>query len=179
MNLYKIYLNYKFAISDVEKYDGNVDYLSLNSETTSILKSFEFGWQTVESSVIPDITIIMSKLFCIDKKAANTLLSYLNGIVLTPISIGNKIFNSLSHIPILNRALDMKSSKVKYFSTGDIMEITRPVFKKQEYPNLFKIDEISGTFFCTHELKNIVEINNLTGISFEECKVKQKSWFGL
>lgn len=179
MKLYKVSCNYKYAFGDItETYDGT-DFISLSSETIDLLNKFRFDWQTNDSSIIPDITIIVSELLCFDEKAIKILLSLLNGVKFNPILIGDKNFNSLSNIHVLKNVLDLKSSKVKYFSTGDIMEITLPIFKKQKYPNLFRIDEIGGYFFCTEEFKRLIDINNLTGISFEECQVKSKSLFSL
>ena len=180
MKLYKVSCNYKYAFGDISvTYDSTTDFLSLNSETIDLLNKFGFDWQTNDSSIIPDVTIIVSELICLDEKAFNILRSLLTGIKFNPILIGKDDFKSLSNIPVLKNVLDLKHSKVKYFSTGDIMQISQPVFKTQDYPNLFKIEEIGGYFFCSEEFKRTIDFNNLKGISFEECRVKSKSWFSL
>lgn len=179
MKIYKISCDYKFALGDIVKSSQDVEFLSLDSETVDLLDKFNFDWSTNESSALPNITIIVSELFCLDEKSTKKLIQHLNGIHFNPILIGKERFTSLSNIPTMENVLDLKSSKVKLFSTGDIMEITHPVFKNQYYPNLFKIDEIGRQFYCSEELKNVIIFNNLTGIIFHECKVKSKSWFKL
>lgn len=177
MKLYKISFNSEYALADIVDSNKNVDSLSLNSETPELLQNFRYDWVTDDSSLTPNIAIIMSELFCVDKKALGTLSPFLSLLGQTEIIIGQVKFYSLSNIPVLKDALNLKSSKVKYFSTGDIMEVTKPVFREQEYPNLFKADEIIGSFFCSEGFMNAIVSHNLTGLFFEDCKVKSKSWF--
>lgn len=177
MKLYKISFDFDYALADIVETYNDADSLSLTSETTELLKDFKYDWLTEDSSVIPDIAIIMSELFCVDNKAFNILKPNLPDIMPAPISIGADTFYSLSNIHTLKGVLNLKSSKVKYFSTGDIMEITNPVFKEQEYPNLFKVDEMTGSFFCTENFKDSIVRNQITGLIFDECKIKSKSWF--
>ena len=177
MKLFKISIDYNYALADIfESYNG-VDSLSLTSETAAILKNFRYGWITEDSAVIPHIAIIMAELLCLDEKAFAELRPYLPDLTPTAILIGKDTFFSLSNIPVLKDSLNLKSSKIKYFSTGDIMEVSKPVFNERNYPNLFKIAQITGGFFCTEVLMNAIVDNNLTGITFDECKIKSKSWF--
>lgn len=179
MKLFKISIDFNYATADIFKSFGEENSISLSSETVDLLKRFQYVWNTEESTITPNISIIMGKLFCIDEKSINYLSSYLNSTRLLEIKIGNDLFYLLANIPEMKDSLNLKSSKIKYFSTGDIMEVTSPVFKEQNYPHLFRIDEIPSTFFCSEDFMNIVIANNLTGIIFEECKVKSKSWFSL
>lgn len=177
MKIYKLSINFDYALADIVENYNDADSLSLTSETIDLLNDFRFDWNTDDSHLIPNIAIIMSKLLCFDIISWDEVRSLLPDNGITQISIGNKPFISLSNIPVLRGALNLKSSKLKYFSTGDIMEITSPVFNEREYPNLFKVEEIYGSFFCTDELKNTIVSNNLTGLKFEECRLKSKSWF--
>lgn len=177
MKLFKISTDYNYALADIaESYNGE-DSLSLTSETSKLLNKFRYVWLTEDSTVTPNIAIIMSELFCVDEKSFTDLRPYLPDFIPTAILIEKDTFFSLSNIPVMKDSLNLKSSKIKYFSTGDIMDVTKPVFNEQNYPNLFKIEEIIGSFFCSEELKNAIIANNLRGIIFEECKVKSKSWF--
>ena len=177
MKLYKISIDYSYALANItESYNG-ADPLSITSETPELLKSFRYDWVIEDSVVIPDMAIIMAELFCLDEKAFAKLRPYLSDLTPTSMLIGKGKFYSLSYIPVLKDSLNLKSSKIKYFSTGDIMEVTKPVFNERNYPNLFKIEEVTGSFFCTEDLMNAIIANNLTGIIFEECKIKSKSWF--
>lgn len=177
MRLFQISFNFNYALADIVESYNSADSLSLTSETLELLKYFRYDWITDDSILIPDIAIIVSELFCLNGKALTVLKPYLFDLFPTIISIGKETFYSLSKIPVLENALNLKSSKIKYFSTGDIMEITKPVFKKQQYPNIFKVGEIGGSFFCSENFKNAIIANNVTGIIFKECKVKTKSWF--
>ncbi|MDE6091187.1 MAG: hypothetical protein K2G41_10870 [Duncaniella sp.] len=176
MKLFKISTDYNYALADIaESYDAT-DSLILTSETTELLKNFRYDWITEDSTLIPNIAIIMSELFCLDEKAVTELRPYLSDLILSAILIRKDTFYSLSNIPILKGSLNLKSSKIKYFSTGDIMDVTKPVFNEQNYPSLFKTEELIGSFFCSEDLMNTITANNLTGILFEECKVKSKFW---
>lgn len=179
MKLFKISTNFKYALADItESYNG-ADSLSITSETPEALKNFQYSWLTQDSTIIPNIAIIMSELFCLDDIALEALKTSIPDLIQTPMLIGEERFFSLSNIPILKGSMNLKSSKIKYFSTGDIMEIIEPIFNKGDYPNFFKCEEVIGSFFCSEDFMNIVIDNNLTGIVFEECKVKSKSWFSL
>lgn len=179
MKLYKISIDYSYALADIFESNNGADSLSLTSETSELLNNFRYGWITEDSAATPDIAIIMSELFCVDEKTFTELRPYLLNLIPNTIIIGKDTFYSLSNIPFMKDTLNLKSSKIKYFSTGDIMEVSKPVFNERNYPNLFKVDEIPGSFFCSEDLMNAIVANNLTGITFEECKVKSKSWFRL
>ena len=66
----------------------------------------------------------------------------------------------------------MKKSRITRFSNGDIMEISSPVLLPNDYAPLFRVMEMSSSYFCTDIFKNIVEENKLTGLLFEEIRVK-------
>lgn len=177
MKLFKISIDYSYALADIaESYNG-ADSIFLTSETSELFKKFRYDWITEDSTFTPDIAIIMSELFCVDEKAFTELKPYLLNLIPTAIIIGQETFYSLSNIPVLKDSLNLKSSKIKYFSTGDIMEVAKPVFNERNYPSLFKIEEVTASFFCTEDLMIAIIDNNLKGIIFEECKIKSKSWF--
>jgi len=80
-------------------------------------------------------------------------------------------------VEYLDNCLNIKKSKIKRFSNGDVMEVTLPVLLPREYPILFRITEMPSVFFCTNVFKEFIENNSITGVIFEECPVKSKSWF--
>lgn len=177
MKLFKLSVDYSYAFGDIAESFNGADSLSLTSENPALLEKFRYEWITEDSTTTPDITIIMSELVCVDEKAFMGLKPYLLNLIPHAIMIGKVPFYSLSNIPVMKDAVNLKSSKIKYFTTGDVMEITEPVFNEHVYPNLFKTGEITGSFFCSENLKNAILSNNLTGITFEKCKVKSRSWF--
>lgn len=79
-------------------------------------------------------------------------------------------------IPILEGVLNIKQSKIKYFSTGEIMEVKRPVFISTDFPPLFRTYETDNALFCTGTFKDTVTQNGLTGLLFQTCKIESESW---
>lgn len=177
MKVFQLSFDYEYSLADIKSSAKNLSLLDLNSETTNILKEFNFYWLKNESTIIPDIAIIVKELFCCSIRALDILRPYLAEENTNEILIDTDEFYSLSNIPLLKNVISLKHSNVQYFSTGEILTISKPVFFPGEYPNLFKTEEISGSFFCTEDLMNAIIANNLTGIIFEECKIKSKSWF--
>ena len=175
--IYHINLNFDYAVGNIVKEESNASFLELNSESISLLKAFKFDWNTEDSSAIPNLTLIMSELFCCDIVASELLKDIMGTIQFNNLFIGDNQFFSISNIPIKKNAINLKASKVKYFSTGDIMEIEKWVFNQDEYPPIFKAEEMPGVFFCTEIFKDTIEKNHLTGLIFTECKIKSKSWF--
>ncbi|MCM1141635.1 MAG: hypothetical protein NC453_23950 [Muribaculum sp.] len=174
--IYQISLNFNFALGDITKILTGTDPLELNSENVAVLDNFQYDWDTDESSLMPNLTIIFSELLCCDLKAHDYLKAVMTQIVFNKILIGKDEFFSISNIPCLKERLNLKSSKIKYFSTGDIMEIERPMFNSGKYPPLFKVEEMPGVFFCSELFKDTIENNHLSGLLFTERKIKNKSW---
>ena len=155
------------------------DVLNLTSERVELLSKFKFSWDTEESDLIPNITIIMFRLLCIDHIGIEKMHTVLENWTLAPMEIQGRRYYSFTSIPILSGAINHKSSKITYFSTGDIMDIVKPVFNDGDYPLIFKIEEADGTLFCTDVLCDAILAHNLTGVKFTECKVKSKSRFNI
>lgn len=172
--IYKILLDYQFAIIDVA--EEELDSLFSFDEGSVDLEKYHLNWLTNESSEIPNISIIIAEFICCNSKAKTSIEGHEDSLAFTPLRIGESVFYSISQIPVLKERINLRASKVKRFSDGDIMEITSPVFNEGDYPFLFKTDLTDGTFFCTEKFKHIIDNNGLTGLIFEECKVKSKSW---
>lgn len=177
MNIYKISFDYNYAFADIVESRNGADSLELSIDNLETLMDFRYDWLTDESNVTPDFVIIISELLGCAKKNSHFITKLCPNIVLHPILIGSKEFNIQSNIPVYQDRLNLKKSKITRFSNGDIMEISNPVLLSSEYSPLFRLEEIPSTYFCTELFKNMVESNNLTGLKFEECKVKSKSWF--
>lgn len=177
MNIYKINFDYNYAFADIVESRNGADSLELSIDNLEMLKDFRYDWLMDESDVIPDFVIIISELLGCSEEISHLITEICPNIVLHPILIGSKKFNIQSNIPVYQNRLNLKKSKITRFSNGDIMEISNPVLLPGEYCPLFRMEEIPSTYFCTEEFKNMVESNNLSGLKFEECKVKSKSWF--
>lgn len=175
MEIYNIKLDYRYAIGDIIS-NKTPDTIGMNL-TENFLKGFlTFGWITKESPIIPDITIIASELFSLDRKARISLESLLSGQNLKGITIGDTSYVVTMDIPILQGVLNMKSSKITRFSTGDIMEVKEPVFLPKEFPPLFRTEYTDNAIFCNGTFKEEVQKNRLTGLIFNACKIQSSSW---
>lgn len=177
MKIFQLNFDFAYALADVVNADGKVDILDITSENTNLLSKLQFDWTMTESSIIPDIAIIVSELLCCNTNGLPIIERVLPTVKPFEIYVGKNQFYSLFNISNQKGKLNLKSSKIKYFSTGDIMEIEKPVFNQGEYPSIFKVEEMPGVFFCTEIFKDTIEKNHLTGLIFTECKIKSKSWF--
>ena len=166
--------DFRYAYADITESLNGADSLDLSADNSEMFRNFKFGWLTTESTQIPTCAIIISELFCIDKdKCVGIPFDF----SLAPITIGRTPYMVLTNVEYLDNCLNIKKSKIKRFSNGDIMEVTSPVLLPKEYPILFRIPEMPSVFFCTSIFKEFIENNSITGVIFEECPVKSKSWF--
>ncbi|MCC8039105.1 MAG: hypothetical protein LIP02_13385 [Bacteroidales bacterium] len=177
MKIYLIKKDYSFASADIVESLNGADSLDLSVENLEILPDFRFGWLTNESNLLPDFTILNSDLLVCDARGQAIVARMLPTAIFSEIKIGEVTFYVCSHIPVLTGCLNMKKSNVKRFSNGDIMEVSSPVFLPNEYPNLFTIEEMPSAYFCTEAFKDEVVKERASGLLFEECPVKAKSWF--
>lgn len=177
MEIYQLSFDYSYALADVVESLNGADSSELCAERPDMISKFKYGWLTNESTLIPDFVIIMSNLLgCkaeISKEVKNLFLS----LALNPIKVGTDDYVLFSNIPILSDHLNFKKSKITRFSNGDIMEIPTPVFLPGDYPILFKVAEMPSAYFCTQELKDLIDGHSYTGLLFEVRKIKSKSWF--
>lgn len=176
MKIYRIEFNYDYSLADVVEEKNNADSLEISTNNVEYLKNFNLDWLKDESTIIPNLVIIMSQVLACDKKAVNVLKGVLPEYAFTPILVGDICYYAISKIKV-EEGLNKKASKIVYFSTGDIMDVEIPVLQPLDYPPLFKVEEMDMSFFCTEQLKEAVEKSFLTGWKFTECKVKSKSWF--
>lgn len=177
MIIYELIFNYNYAVADVIESLQGADSLELCAERPDLYDSFKYGWLTNESEIIPDFVIIMSKLIGCRADISATIKELIPKQELHPIKIEDKDYLLLSYIPILSARLNLRKSKITRFSNGDIMDITSPVFLPNDYPILFRIEEMPSSYFCTQEFKQMVDSSNYNGLLFEECRIKSKSWF--
>ncbi len=174
--IFRIKFNYDFALADIVESQNGVDSLELTPDKPELLKKFRFDWLTDESEMIPDVAIIMMRVIGGNEKASRLVKSVVPDIVLNPITIGNLSYVIFSNIPTRKNCLNMRKSKIKRYSTGDIMEISSPVFLPAEYPHIFMVEEMRFDYFCSSQFKEIIE-GNCTGLLFEECAINAKTLF--
>ena len=175
--IYHISFDYAYALADVKSSLHGADSLDLCSENPQLINEFQYDWVTDESERIPDFCIIMAELLGCQKTIADKMTGIQASISTVYIKIGSLDYAIFINVPIVKEALNIRKSKISRFSDGEIMSIDEPVFLPNGYPALFKIEEQSGSYYCTEEFKENVMDNHYTGLLFTECKVKSKSWF--
>lgn len=177
MEIYQLSFDYSYALADiVESLDG-ADSLELCTERPDMISKFKYGWLTNESTLIPDFVVIMSNMLGCKAQISENIKALVPSIHKNPMKVGKDDYVLFSNVPILSNALNLKKSKITRFSNGDIMEIPTPVFLPGNYPILFKVEEMPSTYFCTQELKDLIDGHSYTGLLFEVRKIKSKSWF--
>lgn len=177
MNIWKIGFNYSFAFADICKSPENIDLDDVFASHDPDLRNIKFGWIVNQSDIIPDIAIIRFNVICLNETAFNKLKTLFKNYSFKKITIGTDSYYAIFNLPEEQDKLNKKKSKIEYFSTGDILEVVKPVFLPGEYMTLFQIPEALYTVFSTQDFKDRVEENNLSGLNFEECAIKSKSWF--
>ena len=176
MKIYQLSLDYSFSLADVIETFDNADSLELCSEKPEMIKNFKYGWIMNESKIIPDFVLIMSSLLGCKYGFLKNIRKIIPSINFIPVKIDRDDYALFSNLPILENCVNIKKSKVSRFSNGDIMEISNPVFLPNDYPALFKVEEISSSYYCTEDFKNIITDNQYTGLMFNECNIKSKWW---
>lgn len=179
MEIYQLSFDYSYALADVVESPNGANSLELCAERPELMAKLRYGWLTNESTKIPDFVIIMSTMLGCKVEIFKDIKNLFSNLVinLIPIKVGTDDYVLFSNIPILSDHLNLKKSKITRFSNGDIMEIPTPVFLPGNYPSLFKVKEMPSTYFCTQELKDLIDGHSYTGLLFEVRKIKSKSWF--
>lgn len=177
MEIYQLSFDYSYALADIVESLNGADSLELCAERPDMIGKFKYGWLTNESTLIPDLVIIISNMLGCKVEISKEVSNLFPSLALNPIKIGTDDYVLFSNIPILSDHLNLKKSKITRFSNGDIMEIPAPVFLPSNYPILFKIEEMPSTYFCTQEFKDLIDGHSYTGLLFEVRKIKSKSWF--
>ena len=176
MKIFKLNFNYSYAFADIVNNPNNVDLDDFFSESQPVLNELQYDWISNQSSIIPDIAIIRFNVLCCNPKALATFKPLLKDTTCSKILIGNKEYYAFVHLSQEDNKLNIKKSKIEYYSTGDIRDVIEPTFLPGDYNCLFQIPQLPFTIFCSETFKNAVDDNHLTGLIFEECKVKSKSW---
>ena len=169
--------DYSFAQADIVESLNGADSLELSSNNPEMLVNFKFSWLTNESGIIPDFDIVNSDLLVCNSCGRKVISSLSAKVSFSEIKIENNPYYLCSYIPVLCNCINVKKSIIKKFSNGDIMEISSPVLLPNDYPNFFCLEDMPTIYFCSQKFKTAVSENNLTGLLFEECPIKSKSWF--
>ena len=177
MNIYQIDFDYTFALADIRASVDGADSMEFSQERPELIDKFKYDWVTTDSESIPDFVVIMSELLGCKTGLKSKVEELSQSLRFHDMKIGDMDYIVFINIPTLQNCINLKKSKVVKFSNGDIMEISNPVFLPGDYPILFKVEDIPSTFFCSQELKDFIEVNSYTGLRFNECVIKSKSWF--
>lgn len=176
-NIYQIGFDFSYALADIAKQKSNICSIELFDNTPELFDQFEYEWNTEESTQIPNLILIMSKLLGVSSEYYSTIAHVVSPIKTKLVDIGGKSYNIFTEVRMIKSALNLRKSKLTRFSTGDILSVDSPVFLPQNYPPLFKIEEAPTTFFCSELLYDEIIANKLQGWKFKACPIKDDSWF--
>ena len=100
-------------------------------------------------------------------------------VEIIPLDIESSTYYLLHFLETYEGILNTKSSKIEYFKDGTIQSIDKYVFlpKVEETTPFFMISELKTFLFANETVKDIIQKNNLTGLTFEECEIKKKYFF--
>ncbi len=174
--IYRLSFDFQYDFADIAESFNGASSLDLTSETPNLLNFFKYDWKASESNIKPNFVIINSELLGCEKTLFKGLSDKILGLRLYPIRIVDDEYLIFTNIQTIPNCINIKKSKVIRFSNGDIMEISSPVFMPDNYPILFKVEEIPSSIFCNHEFKDYITKNSYSGLLFKECPIKSKSW---
>lgn len=177
MKLYQLAFDYDYALADIIESLNGTDSLELSSDNSAMIKDFKYGWITTDSDQIPAFVLINMDLLGCKANISQIVCNLIPELERHPIKIVDDDYVLFSNISTISECLNLKRSKVTRFSNGDIMEISNPVFLPNNYPPLFKTEDMPTAYFCTQEFKDLLDNQSYTGLVLKECKIKSKSWF--
>ena len=177
MKIYQLSFDYGYALADIVESLNGADSLDLSSDNPAMMKNFKYGWITTDSEKIPDFVLFLGDLLGCRADISEIVSTLIPKLEPHLIKIGDDDYVLFSNILTISDSLNLKKSKVTRFSTGEIMEISNPVFLPNNYPPLFKVEDMPTNYFCTQEFKDLLDSQSYTGLELKECKIKSKSWF--
>jgi len=182
---------YKFTESDC-------NFKSINLEGSKLLEKLDdnlfnggspfhedfghFAWVSDQPDAINncDFPFISGYIPVISERALTILKPFIDksNIEVLPIKVeGEKYY--LLHIMHSSPCLNIKASAISYFMNGGIKQIKDYVFlpsvEKEQF--FFMVDQLHTHVFVREEVASIIEKEHLIGAKFEECKIKDLSFF--
>lgn len=139
----------------------------------------EIKWfQDEESSKIADIPLLLGTIPLCNEKVYTILLeNNIKGIEFLPLLIEDKRFYIINPTPPIQGVLNKNRSKIRYSSDKKIEWIDKYVFYPIELDRyIFKIVEMYTSIFATNYFVDLVNKYNITGITFNKCSIKSKTF---
>lgn len=141
----------------------------------------KYEWQKNDGETLCDFPFISGNIPLLSSKAFELLKHLINKskVEIIPLDIENSTYYLLHFLETYEGILNIKSSKIEYFKDRTIQSIDKYVFlpKVEEATPFFMISELKTFLFANETVKDIIEKNNLTGLTFEECEIKKKYFF--
>lgn len=175
--IFQIDVDYRYSLAEVVESNDEVGILDLSSQTIDLWEKFKYGWLTEESEIKPNCVIVFSELIGGDEHFSKAIQERFPLLQLKEVNVDNDKYRFIVAVPVLKGCINIRKSKVTRFSTGDIMEISNPVFFPGDYPCIFKVEELPSAFFCMESFKDVIDTNQLSGFVFVERKIKSNKWF--
>lgn len=178
-NIYKIENNnngYKsINLDDTQILDLILDD-RFNSDSYDYYITDSYKWSDEDDDLeICDFPFITGSIPVISERAFFVLKELLleSNISAIEFKINDSIYYLLNFNKPLKDIINLKKSTIQYFSDGGIMNIDDFVFNRNLDTNIpmFIPEEYKIFTFCNEDFKKIIIDNNLTGLSFEDCKI--------
>lgn len=139
-------------------------------------KEVTLKWYDGINKPMCDFIFIYGFILVCNEKTYSILqrLDSIKSNLFLPINVESQRYYIIKILSKEENVLNRRKSKIEYFSDKTIMSIREYVFKPFHPQScLFKIEESCTSLFATDEFVYCVKSNDLTGMEFEECKMKK------
>lgn len=170
-------------------YSPNINNRTIHYEGTPIIENIgEIEWSNVENISKEtyswdntdkshcDCPFIIGSIPVFPYSVLDILKPFFVGqkIQIIPIRVEDCQYAIVNTTEVLDGVLNEKKSKLTRFQNGRIMDVEDYVLKPQnKIHNIFKLSQFPVFSFISEELYNAIKKLNLTGITFEECKISK------
>lgn len=149
----------------------------------SLIKTWDppyLTWYKNDGEKLCDFPFMYSFIPIINLKTYNILKEHVppNEAEFLPLFIENETYYIINLLILEKDILNIKKSKVKYYSNGRIMEITDFVFNKNTITtSMFRVSESTTNIFVNEFIKNEIDKHRLIGANFIKCRIAKPSIF--
>jgi hypothetical protein len=182
MKIYLLEKNYRFA--ELSPNNDLIDVINEGFNGVPMAKEWgkpQMVWNFEESKIKCDFPLLYGLIPVMSERAKNVLSLIVppDSIEYLPIIVEDEIYYATNVLLSYDKILNIRKSKIDYFSDRTIMTIDKYVFScVKNLSPMFKVSQLLVSTFVTADFKNIIENEKFTGINFKECKVVSKGWLG-
>lgn len=159
---------------------NKIDEVLLCKSMVETWTPLHLSWYIEEGDKRCDFPFMYGFIPIVSQRAYKVLIDLISTeeIEFLPLFIEDEQYYLLNLLIQKENILNLKKSKVKYFSNGRIMGISEFVFNHTEAgSSIFRISESKTSIFITENIKQEIENYKLTGSNTIKCKVVKPSFF--